>query len=98
MTSTELLTLKLTWLFAALSQSLSNDFVRQEVDPIAGYVPQGQGQPPSEQTPGSFLLQDDGNTVKRSTVSVSSYLTLQAHLHQVNRCRKKHLKADQVKQ
>lgn len=93
-----LLPLKLTWLFAALGQSLSSDLVRQEVESIAGYVPQGKGQPSSEQTPGSLLLQYDSNTMKGSTVSVSSCLTLQTHLHQVNGCTNKHLKADQVKE
>lgn len=94
----KLLPLRLTWLFAVLGQSLSGDLVRQEVESITGYVPQGEGQPSSEQTPESVLLQDDGNTVDGSTVSVNSCLILQTHLHQVNGCTNKHLKADQVKE
>lgn len=89
--------LKLTWLFGGLSQSLSSQLVRQKVESIARYVPQGEGQPSSEQTPGSVLLQDDGNTVNGPTVSVSSCLTLQTHLHQVNGHTNTYLKADQVK-
>ncbi len=91
-----LLSLKLTWLLAGFSQSAANDLVRQEVKSIAGYIPQGEGQPSSEQTPGSLLLQDNSNTMNGSTVTSCSCLTLQTHLHQVNRCTNKHLIADQV--
>ena len=92
-----LLSPKLTWLFASLSQSPSSDLIRHKVESMAGYVPQGEGQPSSVQTPGSLLPQDDTNTVNGSTVSLSCCLTLQTHLHQVNGCTYKHLKADQVK-
>lgn len=86
----------LTWLFACLSQSLSSHLIRQKVQSIARDVPQGKGHHSSEQTPGSILLQDGSNTVDGPLVSVNSCLALQAHLHQVNGCTGKHLRADQV--
>lgn len=76
--------LTLTWLFAAPGQSLPSDLVGQKVEAVAGYVPQGHGQPPPEQTPGPLFPQDDGDTVDGSSVSADAGLILQTHLHQVD--------------
>lgn len=83
----------LTWLFTRLSQSFPGQFVRQEVEAVARYVPQGQSRPSSEEASESVLLQDDGDAVNRPSVALRRPLALQPHLHQVYGCADRHLKA-----
>lgn len=89
--------LRLTWLFASLCQRLTSDLIRQEVESIAGHVPQSESHASSEQTPGSLLPQDDSHAVDGPAVTVSVSLTLQTHLHQVDWCTNQHLKEDSLK-
>lgn len=83
----------LTWLFTRLGQSISGHFVRQEVEAVARYVPQGQSRPSSEEASESVLLQDDGHAVNRPPVALCRPLALQPHLHQVYGCTDGHLRA-----
>lgn len=72
---------------------MSGQFIRQEVEAVARYVPQGQGYPSSEEASESLLLQYDGDTVNWPSVALCRPLALQPHLHQVYRSTNRHLKA-----
>lgn len=95
----EHISLQLTCPLAFFSQKPAGDFVRQEVDSIAGYISQGKSQPPSKQSPWPLLPQDDSHTVNGTSIPVTTNpspalgLGLQAYLHQVNRRSNHHLAA-----
>lgn len=86
-----------TWLSAFVSQHPDSEFIRQEVESITGYVPQGQGPHSPEEPPDTLLSQDHGHTVHGASVLITSQtspsfsLALQADFHQVYGSSYKHL-------